>query len=201
VNCAVTLAEVPIAIALTGPVTLVIDGGSFVTVKLVPQLTEFPEGSATVMMTGVVPRPTSVPAAGLCVMKRDVPEQRSEATTEPVKLGTGATQFVPASAVTGGAQEAMTGGVVSTTLTIRVAVCVFPEGSVAVYVIVYAPGTFTFTLPDGVTATVPAQESFAVAPASEYDVWHSTVAGFGPLIVMTGFVVSTTFTVRVTATA
>jgi hypothetical protein len=47
------------------------------------------------------------------------------------------------------AGQLITGGVVSTTFTVRVAVLGFAP-SVAVYVIVYVPGMFTLTLPEGV---------------------------------------------------
>ena len=59
-----------------------------------------------------------------------------------------------------------TGLVVSTTLTVRVAVPVFRLGSVALYVRVYEPGLFTLTLPVVLTVKVPAQVSLAVAPGS-----------------------------------
>ena len=58
----------------------------------------------------------------------------------------------------------ITGAVVSTTLTILVAVCLFPSSSVAVYVIVYAPTVLVLTLLVDVTVSPP----LAVAPASVY---------------------------------
>jgi hypothetical protein len=58
------------------------------------------------------------------------------------------------------------GGVLSTTLTVRVFVPVIPAGSVAEYVSVYAPTAFTFTLPEVVTESDPEQVSLAVAPGS-----------------------------------
>ena len=48
-----------------------------------------------------------------------------------------------------------TGAVVSTTLTVLVAVAVLPSLSVAVYVIVYDPTTLVSTEPDEVTGVVP----------------------------------------------
>ena len=48
-----------------------------------------------------------------------------------------------------------------------------------------------------VTARLPAQASLAVAPGSANAAWHSLVSGLAPLSVITGAVVSTTYTVRV----
>ena len=90
----------------------------------------------------------------------------------------------------------ITGAVVSTTLTVLVAVDVLPEGSVPVYVIVYVPTTSVFTVPEEETATAPPR-SEPVAPASVYEAPNSTVAGLSPVTDMTGAVVSTTFTVLV----
>jgi hypothetical protein len=64
-------------------------------------------------------------------------------------------------------------------------------------VIVYVPIAFALTLPEAVTATLPAQASLAVAPGSVKAAWHSVVIGLGPLSVIFGGVVSTTLTVRV----
>ena len=55
-----------------------------------------------------------------------------------------------------------TGAVVSTTLTVLVAVEVFPAVSVAEYVIVYVPTVFVSTVPDTDTVSPPSE----VAPAS-----------------------------------
>ena len=56
----------------------------------------------------------------------------------------------------------ITGGVVSTTFTVLVAVPVLPEASVAEYVIVYVPTVEVSTAPEVVTVSPPS----AVAPAS-----------------------------------
>ena len=56
----------------------------------------------------------------------------------------------------------ITGDVVSTTLTVLVAVEVFPAVSVAEYVIVYVPRVFVSTVPDTDTVSPPSE----VAPAS-----------------------------------
>ena len=83
----------------------------------------------------------------------------------------------------------------STTLTVLVAVEVFPDASVAVYVTVYEPTVSVSTSDEEVTVTV--SKSVAVAPASVYVPPSSTVAGLSPVTVITGAVVSTTLTVLV----
>ena len=80
----------------------------------------------------------------------------------------------------------ITGAVVSTTLTVLVAVAVFPSRSVAVYVTVYEPTAVVSTFPEAITFVDPWNASIAVAPASEYVEPNSTVAGLSPLIVITG---------------
>ena len=57
----------------------------------------------------------------------------------------------------------------------------------------YDPIVLVSTVPDEVTVSPPSE----VAPASTYVPPSSTVAGLSPVIVITGAVVSTTFTVRV----
>ena len=61
-----------------------------------------------------------------------------------------------------------------------------PDKSVAVYVTVYSPTVDVSTLLLDVTFVKPWKASDAVAPASEYVVPSSTVAGLSPLIVITG---------------
>ena len=46
---------------------------------------------------------------------------------------------------------------------------------------------------------LPAQPSFAVAPGSEKEVWHSTVIGLEPFKVIIGAVVSTTSIITVSS--
>ena len=58
----------------------------------------------------------------------------------------------------------------------------------------YVPTTEASTLPEVETDSPPLE----VAPASEYTEPFSTVAGFAPVIVIIGAVVSTTLTVLVT---
>ena len=66
--------------------------------------------------------------------------------------------------------KAITGIVLSTTITVRVAVSLFPEESVTAYVTVYVPRTLVST---GLNVTIevvksPSKLSVAVAPASAY---------------------------------
>ena len=79
-----------------------------------------------------------------------------------------------------------TGAVVSTTLTVLVAVAVFPSKSVAIYVIVYIPTELMFTVPEVETGVDPWNASYALAPASEYVVPSSIVTELLPFIVITG---------------
>ena len=60
----------------------------------------------------------------------------------------------------------------------------------------YEPTVSESTVPVVTTVTVP-EASLAVAPASVYVSPNSTVAGLSPVTVITGAVVSTTFTVLV----
>ena len=60
----------------------------------------------------------------------------------------------------------ITGGIVSTTLIILVAVVVLPAASVAVYVIDCSPTSNCEDVLDVVTLTEPSLTSVAVAPAS-----------------------------------
>ena len=90
---------------------------------------------------------------------------------------------------------------VSTTLTVLVAVPTFPLESVAVYVIVYVPRVDESADPVVTTLTVP-ERSVAVAPASTYVLpaakpVSSTLISASPVTVTTGAVVSTTLTVLV----
>ena len=64
-----------------------------------------------------------------------------------------------------------------------------------VYVNVYTPTTFTSTVPSTDTLTGPSTKSAAVAPWSIYSVPASSVIIALPTNVITGAVVSTTFTV------
>ena len=77
-----------------------------------------------------------------------------------------------------------TGGFVSLTRTVRVFVTVVPP-PLALYVIVYVPGTFVSTTPETWTG-VDAPHEVAAAPASVYDPWQSTFAGLLPVSVIWG---------------
>jgi hypothetical protein len=62
-----------------------------VTVKVVVHVAALFDASFTVIVIAVVPTPTRVPAAGLCVMVKDPASvQLSVATTPPVTFGTAA---------------------------------------------------------------------------------------------------------------
>ena len=89
-----------------------------------------------------------------------------------------------------------TGAVVSTTLTVLVAVPELLEASVEVYVNVYEPTVSVSTVPDVETVTDP-DKSVAVAPASVYVPPNSTDTVELPVTLTTGAVVSTTLTVLV----
>ena len=70
-----------------------------VTVKVVLQVTKFPEASVTVIRTGVTPVETRVPANGDWVMTKDeAGVQLSVAVTLGVKSGTAAWQLALAKA-------------------------------------------------------------------------------------------------------
>ena len=69
----------------------IVGGVVSTTVKRTAQLALLPDASVTVTVTGCGPKPTSVPAAGLCVIRRDSGDvQVSLATTWETKLGTAA---------------------------------------------------------------------------------------------------------------
>src|SRR5262245_38821190 len=111
------------------------------TVKLVEQVLVLPAASVTVSVTLVVPRPTVVPAAGLCVTVR-APEsvQLSETSTLRTKSSTVAWQSVLAKANTSCAGHLMkAGGVGSTTVTVAVELLDVPLQSVTVSVTVCGP--------------------------------------------------------------
>ncbi len=84
------------------------------TVKFFVQVAKFPAPSVTVIVTVCVPRPTSVPAVGDCVITSDpVAVQLSEATTEPVRSGTEAWHEPSAEAEAPEPQSEITGCVTS----------------------------------------------------------------------------------------
>ena len=81
-------------------------------------------------------------------------------------------------------------GVTVPTITVLVAVAVFPLLSVALYVNVYVPAVFVFTVPVVVTVSVPSTLSWAVAPGSVNASPCESVIVAAPFNVMTGGVVS-----------
>jgi len=94
------------------------------TVKVVEHVAALFAKSLTVIVMVVTPGPTSVPAAGLCVMVKDPASvQLSVAVIPPVTLGTAAWQLELAEAlVPAGQADVITGGVVSATVTVAVQV-------------------------------------------------------------------------------
>ena len=88
------------------------------TVNVVVQVVALLQASLTVIVTVVAPKPTNVPAVGLCVFVREpLAVQLSVAVTPPVKSGTAAWQAPFALAVCEGAQAVIIGAVVSCTVT------------------------------------------------------------------------------------
>src|SRR5207247_2982675 len=98
------------------------------------QVLMFPATSGAVRVTVLVPRPTSVPIAGLCVIETAL--QLSDATTALVKLGTAAWQLALAAPVRLVAQVVIVGAVVSRTMNETLQVLKLPATSVAVRVTV-----------------------------------------------------------------
>src|SRR4029453_14579627 len=109
-------------------------------VRVVMQVASLPTASVTCKVTVVVPRPSGVPAAGVCVTVTEVPLQLSLAVTSTTKLGTVVDPGEQAGAIgLSGGQFVITGGVLSTTVTLKLHVAVRPTPSVAVYVTVVVP--------------------------------------------------------------
>ena len=108
------------------------------------------------------------------------------------------TYFVPASSVISASPtNVIIGAVVSITFTTLFNDELLLALSVEVYVNVYTATTFTSTVPVTDTLTEPSTKSLAVAPWSLYSVPASSVIIALPFNVITGAVVSTTFTVLV----
>src|SRR5919201_1695394 len=109
------------------------------TVKVVVQVAVLPAASVAVTVMVFVPRPTSVPAAGLWAsVIALVGLQLSLTLTPPNTSGTAAWQFVSAPA-DGVAEQITVGAVVSVTVKVVVQVALLPAASVAVTVIVFVP--------------------------------------------------------------
>ena len=92
------------------------------------QLVVLPEGSVAVDVTVVFPTGKNDPETGVVV---NVVEQLSEAVTEKLTI----IPHIPAGAfVVMGAGQVITGAWLSTTVTLKVHIAIFPDTSVAVYV-------------------------------------------------------------------
>src|SRR5204863_460962 len=84
------------------------------TVNVVVHVEVFPAASFAVIVTVVGPRPTSVPAVGLCVkVIEPAAVQLSVAAAEPVRSGTAAWHEALAEPVWGAGHVVMLGGVTS----------------------------------------------------------------------------------------
>src|SRR6187551_2532786 len=101
------------------------------TFTLKEQVDVFPDASVAVYVTAVVPRPKTVPGL-FVVVKVNVPAQLSD-TVGAVQL-TVAWQEALAFTVILAGHPAITGLVLSNTMTLKEQVDVFPAASVAVYV-------------------------------------------------------------------
>jgi len=106
-------------------------------VKLVVHEAVLPAASATVTVTLVTPKPTTVPAAGLCV--RVVTPQLSVAVAEAVKSGKATVPVGPTDRVWAGAQAEIVGTRKSCTVKVVVQLAVLPAASAAVRVTTCTP--------------------------------------------------------------
>src|SRR5436309_16112260 len=93
-----------------------------VTVKVAVQVDSLVAPALTCSVTVVRPRPTRVPAVGVCVINSGVELLQSVATTPLVKSGTGAWQRPLANALCSGATLLRVGGVLSVTVKVAVQV-------------------------------------------------------------------------------
>src|SRR6266566_3582256 len=93
-----------------------------VTVKVAVHVDSLVAPSLTCSVTVVTPKPTRVPAVGVCVIDSGVEPLQSVATTPLVKSGTGAWQTPLAKALWLGAQVVIVGGVLSVTVKLAVQV-------------------------------------------------------------------------------
>ena len=108
-----------------------------VTVKVVEQLALLPAASVAVTVMVCVPKPTSVPATGDCVIVTAL-VQLSLTVTPLRMLGTVASQLASALALVAAGQTTV-GGVLSVTVKVVVQSELLPAASVAVTVIVCVP--------------------------------------------------------------
>jgi hypothetical protein len=137
------------------------------------------------VLSGIVPEEVSstyeYPATPVPPTSVDVVHENVTPVTEETTFGVCVVE------VATGFVGAVTSGV---TVTVLVALAVFPELSVAVYVTVYVPAVAVLTVLFVVTVSDPSIASFADAPASVYVPPCPIVTGLLPFIVMTGAVVS-----------
>src|SRR5436309_14368113 len=123
------------ALALEGAGQITVGTVSSVTEKVVVQVALLVAASVAVTVIVVVPRPTSVPAAGDCLRELIplVPPHPSLALTPPNTSGTAARQLEPALALLGAGQITV-GTVVLFTANVVVQVALLAAASVAVTV-------------------------------------------------------------------
>jgi hypothetical protein len=107
-----------------------------ITLKSVLHILLFPAASIAVTVMVVEPRPTNVPAAGLCVTVSAV--QLSAALARGIRFGTSAWQFASAGRMARGKQLSV-GGVLSSTVKAIEQVLLFPAASVALTVMLVVP--------------------------------------------------------------
>ena len=144
------------------------------TVTLKEQVDVFPAASVAVYVTTVVPRPKTVPGL-FVVVKVNVPAQLSD-TVGAVQL-TVAWQEALAFTVMFEGHPAITGLVLSKTITLKEQVDVFPAASVAVYVtgvvpiLKSVPGFFVL-----VSVSVPPQLSDTVGTVQLTVAWQDAFA-------------------------
>jgi hypothetical protein len=100
------------------------------TVMAETQVAAFPAASRTVNVTGVLPSPTEVPAAGVCTTtSAEDGVQLSVAATPFVRSGTTPWQVLSADMTLSGGQAVITGGVVSRTVSVEEQFVTFPAAS------------------------------------------------------------------------
>jgi len=124
------------ALTVTVPGQVMLGAAVSRTMNDAVQVLELPALSVAVMVTVLVPRPTSVPMVGLCA---SVTPLQSEAVTALVKFGTLAWQLPLAEAEILVAHVAMFGTVVSRTMNDAVQVFVLPLASATLIVTVLVP--------------------------------------------------------------
>src|SRR6266568_2869713 len=174
------------------------------TVKVVVQVAGLPAASVTVMVIGIVPQVTNVPATGTCAFSKEAAGvQLSAALSVARKSGTSAWPLLSAETVNPAGQT-MVGGVVSATVRVVVQVARLPELSVTVMVMGLFPsaarepagGDWDFTKD---AAAVQMSDAANCASKSGTTAWHWSLAASVKFAgqTMVGGVVSTTLTLTV----